>query len=394
MNANLLALVQQSLGGDFSKLAGQFLGESQGATQSALSSLLPAVIGGIAQRGATPQGASGLMSLIKGANLDGGSLGNLGAMFGNDGSGVKSMLAAGAATLVPALFGDKAGALATALSSSSGIKPASANNLLAMVVPLVLSFLKKYIGDTGLSANGLSALLAGQGPHLQGVLDSRMSSALGFASPGAFLGSLGGQASDAARRAGAAVAGGAASVSTAATAAASTATRSGLMRWLPWAVGAAVVLFLWNMLSGGPGTTPAPAPTGAVTAPTAPSSSPAPSAPVASTAPVVPGIALPAKVFFDVGSAAIGAEGSRTVSAAADTIKKDGLKVTLTGYTDKSGDAATNEELAKKRASAVRDALKAAGVSDESIEMKPPMFVERGAAGGDAEARRVEITKQ
>ena len=74
-------------------------------------------------------------------------------------------------------------------------------------------------------------------------------------------------------------------------------------------------------------------------------------------------------------------------------IKKDGLKVTVTGYTDKTGDVAKNEELAKSRASAVRDALKAAGVDEANIEMKPPMFVEVGAAGGDAEARRVEINK-
>ena len=37
MNANLLSLAQEAMGGDFSKLAGQFLGESPGATQSALS---------------------------------------------------------------------------------------------------------------------------------------------------------------------------------------------------------------------------------------------------------------------------------------------------------------------------------------------------------------------
>jgi outer membrane protein OmpA-like peptidoglycan-associated protein len=55
---------------------------------------------------------------------------------------------------------------------------------------------------------------------------------------------------------------------------------------------------------------------------------------------------------------------------------------------------AKNEELAKNRAAAVRDALKAAGVAEANVEMKPPMFVEIGAAGGDAEARRVEINKQ
>jgi len=374
MNANLLSLAQDALGSDFSKLAGQFLGESQGSTQTALSSLLPAVIGGIAQKGATPQGASGLISLINGANLDVASLGNIAGLFGGGGSGVNALLKAGTSSLVPGLFGDKAGALVNALSSASGIKSSSATNLLALIVPLVLTFLKKFMGDKGLNANSLSSLLSSQGPNLQGMLDSRMSSALGFASPAAFLSGLGGQAADMARGAGAAVAGGAA--------AATTATKSGLMRWLPWIIGAAVLLFLWNLLSGRSTPTPAPAPPAAVTAP-----APAP-------APAAMALSLPAKVYFEVGSAAIGADGSNTIGAAADMIKKDGLKVAVTGYTDKTGDVAKNEELAKSRAAAVRDALKAAGVAETSVEMKPPMFVEIGAGGSDAEARRVEINKQ
>ena len=374
MNANLLSLAQDTLGGDFSKLAGQFLGESQDASQSALSSLLPAVLGAIAQKGATPQGASGLMSLINGANLDIASLGNIAGLFGGGGSsGVNALLKAGTSSLVPGLFGDKAGALVNALSSSSGIKTASATNLLAMIVPLVLTFLKKFMGDEGLNANSLSALLSSQGPNLKGAIDSRMSSALGFASPTAFLGSLGSQAADTAARAGATVVGG--------TASATTATKSGLMRGLPWLIGAAVVLFLWNLMTGG--STPAPAPTAAVTAP----------APTAAAASAVAAASLPAKVYFDVGAATLGADGSKTLGTVADLIKKDGLKVVVTGYTDRTGDMAKNEELAKSRAAAVRDALKAAGVAEVNIEMKPPMMVEVGAAGGDAEARRVEISR-
>jgi outer membrane protein OmpA-like peptidoglycan-associated protein len=375
MNANLLTLAQDALGGDFAKLAGQFLGESPDATQTALGSLLPAVLGSIAQKGATPQGASGLMSLINGANLDVSSLGNIAGLFGGGASGVNALLKMGTSSLVPALFGDKAGALVNALSSRSGLKTASSTNLLAMIVPLVLTFLKKFMGDKGLNANSLASLLSSQGPNLQGLLDSRMTSALGFASPGAFLSSLGGQAADTAARAGAAVAGGAA--------AATAATKSGFMRWLPWLIGAAVLLFLWNLLSGR-STPPAPAPAPAVTAP-----APAPAPAVAVTA-----VSLPAKVYFETGSSAIGADGSKTVGAAAELIKKDGLKVALTGYTDKTGDVAKNEELAKSRATAVRDALKAAGVAEADIEMKPPMFVEIGAGGSDAEARRVEINRQ
>ena len=361
MNANLLSLAQNALGGDFAKLAGQFLGESQGSTQSALGSLLPALLGSIAQKGATQQGASSLMSLINGANLDVSSLGNIAGLFAGDGAGVKGLLKAGA-SLIPALFGDKVGALTNALSSSSGIGGTSASNLVGMAVPLVLTFLKKYIGDKGLNAGSLSSLLAGQGPHLQGALDSRLTGALGFASPAAFLGGLGSQAVQAA--------------GTAATAAS-----SGLMRWLPWLVGAAALLFLWNMFSGKPAPTPAPAPAAKAVAPPAP-------------APAAVAVSLPAKVYFDVGAATIGADGSKTIGAVADLVKKDGVKIAITGYTDKTGDQARNEELAKNRALAVRDALKAAGVAESVIEMKMPMFVELGTAGGEAEARRVEITKQ
>jgi outer membrane protein OmpA-like peptidoglycan-associated protein len=380
MAANLLVLAQQALGGDFAKLAGQFLGESQGSTQSALTSLLPAVLGGIAQKGATPDGAAGLLSLINGANLDVKSLGNLAGLFGGGESGVNALLKAGTSSLVPALFGDKSGALVNALSSGSGIKTSSATNLLAMVVPLLLTFLKKFIGEKGLTASSLASLLGEQAPNLQGALDSRLTGALGFASPAAFIGGITGPAADAARRAGAAVAGGAGAAASAA-AAATTATKSGFMRWLPWLIGAAVLLFLWNLFSG-KSTPPAPAP---VPQAAAPASVPAP-APVAAAG-------FPAKVYFDTGSAAVGADGGKTITAAAEAIKNGNLKVALTGYTDKTGDVAKNEELAKSRAVAVRDALKAAGVAESSIEMKAPMFVEVGAGGSDAEARRVEISK-
>jgi len=411
MNANLLSLAQNALGGDFSKMAGQFLGESPTATQGALSSLLPAVLGSIAQKGATADGASSLMSLMNSANLDAGSLGNIGNLFSGGGAGVTDLMKAGTSRLVPALFGDKSGAVVNALSSSSGIKASSATNLVAMVVPLIFTFLKKMIGERGLNAGSLSSLLASQGPNLQGALDSRITSALGFTNPGAFLSSLGGTAStaagaaadtarragaaitsgadaaaDTARRAGAAVAGGAAAAGSAAYAVGSTAVaegRSAFSRLLPWLIALAVLFILWLLFwPKSTSTTQSPSPTAAVqgTPPT--------------TMAVVVFSGFPAKVYFDTGSAAVGSDSNNMINAAADAIKKDNLKVAVTGYTDKTGDSAKNEELAKNRAGAVRDALKAAGVPETNIEMKPPLFVETGAAAGSPEARRVEIIKQ
>ena len=61
----------------------------------------------------------------------------------------------------------------------------------------------------------------------------------------------------------------------------------------------------------------------------------------------------------------------------------EGKKAVVSGYTDASGDPAMNEELAKQRAFAVRDALKAAGVAEDKIELKKP---EQMTGSGDAAA--------
>ena len=80
-------------------------------------------------------------------------------------------------------------------------------------------------------------------------------------------------------------------------------------------------------------------------------------------------------------------------AALASVIKgvADGKRAVVSGYHDASGDPAKNAELAKQRAFAVRDALKAAGVAEDKIELKKP---EQINAGDAADARRVEVTLQ
>jgi K(+)-stimulated pyrophosphate-energized sodium pump len=69
----------------------------------------------------------------------------------------------------------------------------------------------------------------------------------------------------------------------------------------------------------------------------------------------------------------------------------EGKKAVVSGYHDATGDPAKNAELAKQRAFAVRDALKAGGVDETKIELKKP---EQINAGSSADARRVEVTLQ
>ena len=96
--------------------------------------------------------------------------------------------------------------------------------------------------------------------------------------------------------------------------------------------------------------------------------------------------------FFFANAKAELAAGAPT--ALADVIKgvAEGKKAVVSGYNDATGDPEKNAELAKQRAFAVRDALKALGVADDKIELKKP---EQTTVGGDAAAaRRVEVTLQ
>lgn len=94
------------------------------------------------------------------------------------------------------------------------------------------------------------------------------------------------------------------------------------------------------------------------------------------------------KFYFASGKSALAAG---AVDALADAIAagKAGKKLVISGFHDATGDPAKNAELAKQRAFAVRDALKAAGVAESGIELKKPETAT--GSGNNAEARRVEV---
>jgi len=108
------------------------------------------------------------------------------------------------------------------------------------------------------------------------------------------------------------------------------------------------------------------------------------------SAPAQTSASLPASVYFDIGKSTLPADAKDAIAAAADYAKAHpDAKFTLSGYTDTSGNANANAELAKRRAQAVRDALKAAGIAEDRIILAKPETI---TGGTDAkEARRVEI---
>ena len=121
---------------------------------------------------------------------------------------------------------------------------------------------------------------------------------------------------------------------------------------------------------------------------------PAAAAPASAAAPTTgaaPASGMPYQVFFATGKSDLDAEASATLKAAVEYLKAHpDMKIALSGFVDSTGNADANNELAKHRATTVRDALQAGGVAGDRIDMRKPEVI-TGAQGADREGRRVDI---
>jgi outer membrane protein OmpA-like peptidoglycan-associated protein len=183
--------------------------------------------------------------------------------------------------------------------------------------------------------------------------------------------------------------------------------KSGLLRWLPWLVLAAALIWLLLYLNGRrheaidtPVTTNTPAETASVTpADTAPPASNV-TAPAATPAAIPTGAGVTSElrdgkpaviVYFDTGKAAVASAFAPAAASLKTYLDSNaGSKLTVSGFNDKTGNAAFNAELSKNRAKAVEAALVAANIPVGSIELiKPTDATDTDTT--NAAARRVEV---
>lgn len=98
-----------------------------------------------------------------------------------------------------------------------------------------------------------------------------------------------------------------------------------------------------------------------------------------------------AKLYFDSGYHRLPADGAALLDDTVTFLKNNPSKTAIiSGYHDTTGDLASNQELVKKRAQSVYDALVAEGVNADKIEMRKPVSTDGG--GNLDEARRVEVS--
>ena len=92
--------------------------------------------------------------------------------------------------------------------------------------------------------------------------------------------------------------------------------------------------------------------------------------------------------YFATGSADI-APGAAEALAAVIKGVESGRKAVVSGFHDTTGDAAINEQLAKKRAEMIRDVLVGLVVPAGKVDLQRPPVT--AGSGNNAEARRVEV---
>jgi OOP family OmpA-OmpF porin len=240
MNINLMDLLKSQLGGQVVEQASKFLGEESSATQSAMSGILPTLMGGLIGKTSTTEGANSIFNLIKSGNHDGGILNNLTGLFSN-GAQNQGIMNVGT-SLLSSIFGNKVGNIVDMITSFSGMKKSSSSSLLSMAAPLVMGLLGKQVKDNGLNASGLASLLGGQKNYVKDAMPAGLGGMFSKFGLGDMVDSFAGTAKNVGAK----------------TAAVATETvnagKSGISKFLPWLLLLAALLLGFYFLRGCGGT--------------------------------------------------------------------------------------------------------------------------------------------
>ncbi|WP_262152026.1 OmpA family protein [Chryseobacterium foetidum] len=161
MSLNLIDLIKGQLGPAFTSQTAQQLGESESGISKAISGLLPAVMGGLANNSDNPS----VLDAITGVG-SGDSVSNLNAnVQGNS----------WITTLLQSIFGDKLSTLINSVATYAGISSNSAGSLLNLVTGATAGSVAKYAQDQNLDRSGISNLLNDQKGLISGLLPAGLS---------------------------------------------------------------------------------------------------------------------------------------------------------------------------------------------------------------------------
>jgi hypothetical protein len=154
-------LMKQVATGDNLSTIAKSVGGNEKGVQSALSMVLPILMGSMAKNASTPSGAD---TLIKTLTQTGASnpLDNLGGFLGKP-------EASGGSGMVNMLLGNQMGAIQNAISQKTGLPSAIIGKIIAIAAPIIMGYVGKMFTEQKMDQKGLSSLL---GEQLKMVMQS------------------------------------------------------------------------------------------------------------------------------------------------------------------------------------------------------------------------------
>ncbi|WP_313343764.1 DUF937 domain-containing protein [Stenotrophomonas sp.] len=162
LTTSLLSQLQQGQG--LQQVSRQ-LGVDQGQASQAISAALPLLMGALGSNASQPQGAQSLLNALQRDHLGGGGGGGgfdlgsvLGAVLGGGGGN-----ATNGAGILGHVFGGQTPQAAQVLGQKTGLDSGKAGQLLAILAPIVMSFLAQRFAQQG-NSGALSQALGAEAP--------------------------------------------------------------------------------------------------------------------------------------------------------------------------------------------------------------------------------------
>ncbi|MFT5227791.1 MAG: OOP family OmpA-OmpF porin [Urechidicola sp.] len=180
MSVNLLDLFKDQLSGAAMNGISTMLGESKSITGSALGGIAATLLGSLAGKASTSDGAADLLGDLGKADTE--ILDNVMDLMGG-GDSTNSLLDTGG-SLVSNLLGGNSNSVIDSITAMTGIGKESSGTLLKMAAPLLMGFVGKYVKNKALDAVGLGKLMGSQKDHIKSAMPSGLFDSLGFSSIG------------------------------------------------------------------------------------------------------------------------------------------------------------------------------------------------------------------
>ena len=399
MAVHIQEVLGQYVGPILAQYAQNDLGLDEAHAFKSVEKAIPAVLAGVINHVSDEHAAKRFFNLLTGTNVDTKWL-DTGVLQGDKLAQVQKL----GGQWLGLLFGNRGQDVEQAVAQDAGVDAAQASSIMALAIPAVLAALKHWIQQNQYGQHQFYGQLVAQESFFSKIFSPKLLAALGIPSAltlVAGIRSWGYQYF--AEKSTVAATAEAAPLRNTPPPVAPVATEKSGMAWAKWVLGIIVLgaLAWMGKIVFLDGQTP--------NAPAAPvASAPAVSAPVAASEPVAAsGVATASepvatatdhtvfengalKFYFATGSAKITAD-AKDLAAPLLAAAKEGKKLRISGYNDATGDAESNEWLAKKRAQAVRTFLNKQGVSKSQLELVKPEAT-TGQSGNLAQDRRVEVT--